>query len=283
MKVVFEHIINEAESSFTLLQLSLPRFESSYHMHSELELTFIENDSGKRIVAGNIASYQPRDLLLIGSNTPHCWLSERDSCIGTVNATVIQFNPEIFGNQLLELTELIAIKKLLERLKTALIIKGVTRDAVIEKMRHCALSSGLPRLLLLMDILHTIAISPDIEFIGSQQSGYNYSQTETARFNKVFSYIIEHYKSEIVLESVAKVANMSPTAFCRYFKKTTHKTLVTVVTEFRINHACLLLRTTEKAVTEICYESGFGNTSYFNKTFKTHTGDTPLDYRKRFL
>ena len=75
----------------------------------------------------------------------------------------------------------------------------------------------------------------------------------------------------------------TPTAFCRYFKNVTRKTLVKIVTEFRINQACQLLRNSEKSVNEICFECGFGNISYFNKTFKAMTENTPLQYRNLFL
>jgi YesN/AraC family two-component response regulator len=36
------------------------------------------------------------------------------------------------------------------------------------------------------------------------------------------------------------------------------------------------------SVTEICFESGFNNFSYFNRTFKEYTGKSPSDYRKEF-
>jgi transcriptional regulator GlxA family with amidase domain len=76
---------------------------------------------------------------------------------------------------------------------------------------------------------------------------------------------------------------MTETAFCRYFKKITKKTFLDLVTEFRIKHACNLLTTSDKQVAEVCFESGFGNISHFNKQFKVFTGYSPLNYRKMFL
>ena len=64
------------------------------------------------------------------------------------------------------------------------------------------------------------------------------------------------------------------------FKKVTQKTFVEIVTEFRIKHACQMLRTTQKTMVEICFESGFGNLSHFNKQFKQWMKVPPLQYRK---
>jgi YesN/AraC family two-component response regulator len=108
------------------------------------------------------------------------------------------------------------------------------------------------------------------------------SPIDTERFQKVYAYIIANYTQDIDLQVIASIAHFTPTAFCRYFKKMTRKTLVDVITEFRIKHACQLLRSTEKSVYDICFESGFGNISYFNKSFKKAIGQSPLNYRKLF-
>ena len=90
-------------------------------------------------------------------------------------------------------------------------------------------------------------------------------------------------KNDIDLNTISAVAHFTPTAFCRYFKKVTRKTLVDVVTGFRIKHAGQLLTSTEKTVSDICFESGFGNISYFNKVFKNAKGHSPLEYRKLYF
>ena len=92
-----------------------------------------------------------------------------------------------------------------------------------------------------------------------------------------------NYQSKIDIAEVAVLCGMTEVAFCRYFKKITRKTLVEVVTEFRIKHACQLLTTTDKSVSDICFQSGFGNVSYFNKSFKNGVGHSPLNYRKVFF
>ena len=150
-------------------------------------------------------------------------------------------------------------------------------------MIQCASTEGFVRLLQFLEILELIANSEETELIDHQFAGLASSPAETERFQKVFSYLIGNYQQEVSLKTVAKIANLTPTAFCRYFKNVTRKTLVEIVTEFRINQACQNLRNTEKSVNEICFECGFGNISYFNKTFKAITAYTPSQYRNLFL
>jgi transcriptional regulator GlxA family with amidase domain len=133
----------------------------------------------------------------------------------------------------------------------------------------------------LLNILQLIANSgADSQPIDTNEISYQLSSTDLDRINRIYAYVIANYTQEVHLDEVAHLANMTETAFCRYFKKVTKKTFVSLVTEFRIKHACELLRTSNKAMVEICFESGFGNLSHFNKQFKQYMNETPLQYRK---
>ncbi|MEI7982969.1 MAG: AraC family transcriptional regulator, partial [Bacteroidota bacterium] len=236
----------------------------------------------KRYVGGNVSDYKPDDLVLVGASVPHCWHSMNEAIPCNAQAIVIQFHPNFAGRAFLELPELIKVKSLCEKTIAGVLIKGNTKAKIISKIKKCPDTDGLCRLLQFIEILDLIANSEEVELIDNRFSGLTPSSAETERFQKVFSYLIENYQNEVSLKTVAGIANLTPTAFCRYFRNVTRKTLVEIVTEFRINQACQLLRTSEKSVNEICFECGFGNISYFNKTFKAVTEFTPLQYRNLF-
>ena len=44
---------------------------------------------------------------------------------------------------------------------------------------------------------------------------------------------------------------------------------------------CGFLKNTDYSVTEICFASGFGSISHFNASFKSNTGMTPMQFRKK--
>ena len=283
MKAFFERLTTGIENSISVTDLHMSSFNGPYHFHPELELTWIRKSSGKRYVGGNVSDYQPDDLVLVGANVPHCWHSMNEAMPDEARAIVIQFRPDFPGRVFLELPELIKIKSLLEKDISGVLINGITKAKIISKMKQCAAAGGLRRLLQFIEILDLIAGSEEIQIIDHHFAGLIASPAETERFQKIFSYLIGNYQQEVSLKTVAEIANLTPTAFCRYFKSVTRKTLVEIVTEFRINQACQLLRNSDKPVNEICFECGFGNISYFNKTFKAITEYTPLQYRNLFL
>lgn len=279
MKQSYEQITTGVESSFSVVELNLNRFDGPYHFHPEIELTWIRNSSGKRFVGVNISNYESDDLVLLGANIPHCWQSNIETSLNNAQAVVIQFCSDFVGDTFLKLPELKKIQELLEKSKAGILILGDTKATITSKIVQCLTASKLHKILILIEILDLIANSEETQLIDQPLSRYNTLSYETERFQKIFNYIIENYQQDISLKVVAEFANMTPTAFCRYFKNVTRKTLVEIIKELRINQACQLLRNTEKPVSNICYECGFGNISYFNKTFKETTGYTPLQYR----
>ena len=57
----------------------------------------------------------------------------------------------------------------------------------------------------------------------------------------VFDFTMTYFNTDISLETISEVANMTKNAFCKYFKKRTNKTYFRFLNELRIEHACKLL------------------------------------------
>jgi len=284
VKEIYEHISQNNANSYIYRYFCLPQFNGSYHYHSELELTYIESSSGKRFVGSNVSDYQEGDLVLIGSNIPHCWKSAKpaQSDKGYAKAKVIQFSNDFFDTQISRIPELIFLKNLHQKAGSGLLIKGNTRAEIVKKMNFENAENSFQNFLTLLEILYLISQSKESEYINNQISGIDFTHKETERFNSVFSYIVENYTTDINLNILADLAHLTPTSFCRYFKQVAKKTPFDVIVELRIKHACNLLKSTEMSIADICFESGFGNLSHFNKEFKKSTNLTPLKYRRMF-
>ena len=285
MKAIYEQLDVNTDSSFLYRRFSLPKFNAPYHYHPELELTYIEKGFGRRFVGRNVGTFEPGDLVLLGSNLPHFWQSSEQTpaIYDEAKAIVIQFNKNLFGEPFFNLPESKSIAAIINKANAGILIKGQAQIWITEKMKMFDHFEPFQKLLLLLEILQTIALSDDTELLDQDFANYHFSTHETERFQNIYAFLIENYTNEISLETISSVANLTPTAFCRYFKKITGKTFIDVLTNYRISQACFLLSTTHKPISDICFESGFGNISYFNKEFKKAMGSSPLSYRKSFL
>ena len=107
-----------------------------------------------------------------------------------------------------------------------------------------------------------------------------HTEKDQAKLRQVYSYIDDHYRRKISIAEVAGVCNLTPEAFCRYFKKMTRLTFTEFVNHYRIDKAKTLLLT-DVNITETCFECGFESVSYFNRIFKRVTSENPLAYKRR--
>jgi len=96
------------------------------------------------------------------------------------------------------------------------------------------------------------------------------------------SYIDAHYKEPLKLEDISlNKAGLTKEYYCTVFKKITGRTFTEYVTHLRLEEAKRLLLAGNLLVTDICYDSGFNDLSHFTRTFKSETGVSPLEYRKK--
>lgn len=92
-------------------------------------------------------------------------------------------------------------------------------------------------------------------------------------------FVNENYQKPISLDDMCRVSMISRTYFCYLFKMLTGRTFVNYLCKVRIEHATALLETTDKPITELCYEVGFNDLTHFSRTFKKAVGVSAREYR----
>jgi transcriptional regulator GlxA family with amidase domain len=90
------------------------------------------------------------------------------------------------------------------------------------------------------------------------------------------------YKENIKMDAVAKQAGMSLRQFNRRFKSATGETAVKYLQHTRVEAAKVLLVTSGRAFDEIATMVGYENVSFFRRVFKSSTGTTPAEFRRKF-
>jgi len=96
------------------------------------------------------------------------------------------------------------------------------------------------------------------------------------------SLILEHISNELFgVSELADLMNMSRSNLLRKIKKQTQLSASQFIREVRLQKGMQFLKETELTVSEIAYNVGFSNNSYFIKCFRDYYGYSPGEARKR--
>lgn len=280
----FEHVRISEEQSFLWRLDDYPWQRCVWNYHPESEIHLIRHSSGLCFVGDHIGDFDAGQLVLVGSNLPHNWVSPSIGERRLVGRDiVIQFDHTRLEAAAAVFPELRRAGDLFKRAAYGLEFFGDsarTGAALIEAM---ARQSSIGRLGTFIELLALMADATDYrtlatpQFLGQFRPG---SVFEIETLEKALAFIHETFLERSSLPEVAALVGMSESAFSRFFKKHTGNTYSDHVISLRLLTARKLLTETERPITDICYEAGFSNISNFNRAFLQRIGMTPSRYRK---
>ena len=93
----------------------------------------------------------------------------------------------------------------------------------------------------------------------------------------------EHFCDSITLTDTASLLSVTPQYLSKLFSAEMGISFSAYLCDLRLCRAAELLKSSDKTITEICYECGHENLSHFHRSFKKKYGVTPGDYRNQFL
>ena len=278
-KPTFKAVEPSFGSSFTYRKFdkNVLNSYSQWHYHPELELLFVNGGAGKRQIGSNLSYYTNGTLILVGSNLPHCGFT--DSLTGNRSETVVQFKRDFLGSKFLDIPEMEKVQNLFEIAKSGIVFYGETKAILGYKLENLDKKNNFERLIVLLEVLYELSTTDEFRILNADGFTMPTEIKDNDRINVIFNFVKTNFKEEIKLTKIAELSNMTVPSFCRYFKKITNKTFTQFVNEYRLVHASKLLSEQQLSITEVCFESGFNNFSYFNKSFKKFTGKSPSNYR----
>nr|WP_291529449.1 AraC family transcriptional regulator [Bacteroides sp. UBA939] len=263
------------------------RFTYPWHFHSQYEIICVRESHGLCFVGDCIEKFSAGDVILFGTNLPHYMRS--DDIYGSaettsrVQGTIIQFEQNFMQYSFDHYPQFHQIKMLLEESERGIIFPSQNTTKIGELISGFPLLSGFYQISGLLELLQELATTSERRSLASPHYYRKFPAMGNKRIDKIISFVNNNYTRNLRLQEIASMASMNTSAFCRYFKENTGKTLLQYVMEMRVGYACKLLEVGGMDISQIAVECGFESITHFNRTFKQLTNLTPTQYRNNIM
>jgi AraC-like DNA-binding protein/mannose-6-phosphate isomerase-like protein (cupin superfamily) len=284
MRANREIIPPDPHHSVRWVEHSYPSPVARWNYHPEYEIHLIRKGTGKFIVGDHIGTFEAGHVSLVGSGLPHDWVSDLEPGEVLENRdAVIQFDGKWVEQAASIVPEMAEVRPLLEQSARGIEFLGhsaVRAAACIESM---GTSTGLERLQHMFELFGVLARAPHEErrLLAEEWFRPQLDSQAAAVVDIVLEYVFTNHAGTVKMSEAAALVGMPEPTFSKYFKRATGQNFSDLVRKLRLAHARRLLESSDKAISDICYEVGFSNLSNFNRHFLNDTGETPRNYRQR--
>jgi len=250
------------------------------HAHNYYQFIYCQKGTGTIQIGDTVYSAVPGKGYLAKPMLPHAIVPS-----GTMRLTEFKFTVEgeEFDRSLRQLPEEIDIDDHLSlRVSLKDVLKeGLTQQLYSNEATNAAMLLFFIRLLRKRDVKGDDTVSRKIYFDPPfRQKG---DIDDTVELARVTDYIEEHLSEPLSLDILCEVAHFEKSYLTLRFNEIWGISPMKYVNLQRIERAKVLLTTTEKSVTDIAREVGFGSIHYFSRYFKEKENVSPNDYRTQFI
>lgn len=269
------------EDSFLVFDRKKEEFDFPIHFHPEFELNFIKDGKGvRRVVGDSIEDIEEVELVLVGPNLHHGWIT--NTCKNKeVHEITIQFHNNLFHEELLHRRIMKPIKEMLDRSVHGILFSQKTAEDLYPRISQVSRLDGMDYFLEMISILQDLANSRNQRLLSTFTVDRN-EFDNSDKIKKVYDHIHANFHRKITLAEVAEIVNMSSVSFNRFMKKRTGKTFINYVNDVRVSNAAMWLLEKDQNISEIAYKCGFNNIANFNRVFKKFKNCTPSEYKAVF-
>jgi AraC-like DNA-binding protein len=106
-------------------------------------------------------------------------------------------------------------------------------------------------------------------------------QSAAGRTAAATAHVKEHFAKKVTLKDVADMCRLSPSQFCRAFRKEHGMSFGEYLLQVRMTEARKHLALPDVLVKEVAYSVGFNDLSYFTRSFKRRFGVSPSAFQAR--
>ncbi|WP_028298802.1 AraC family transcriptional regulator [Olivibacter sitiensis] len=261
----------------------LPHFYPYLHRHHEAQLMWIIEGKGSLIADNAIHPFQENDVFLLGANQSHVFKSNSDYFAEghpkAVRSISVFFNPDGQLASLFNLPEMNMLQQFVRDHNKGFKVPDEDVKQITRRIALLKQAKAVDQLMHFFYLLLSLCkISHKLNPLSGGVSTYM-SDSEGMRISEIYAFIAQNFSKSITLEDVAYKANLTPQAFCRYFKKHTGKTFVSFLNEMRVHEASKQLASRKcDSISCVAYSAGFNSITNFNRVFKSIIGKSPKEY-----
>lgn len=234
------------------------------HFHTYYELFYLEKGQRNVVIGNSSYCMEPHDFIVFPPYTMHHSYSAEDV---KFERLVLYFQPELISPELQE------------KFKGDLTPHHMGSDSHKE-LFHQLLCQMIQEQDSHQDFAH-VAMQALLQLIviGAARAKSNTHQAlSEPKMASIISYVHQHYFQEISLDELCERFFISKSYLCREFKRFTCCSFVEYINKIRILHAQRLFVESNKTITEIAIEVGFGSLTHFERVFIKNNNQSPKKF-----
>jgi AraC-like DNA-binding protein len=283
LKALPFEIPKDSDASFVFQEDLDQLFYPNFHSHPELQITSIIKGRGSAFIGDWTGEFRPGMAFIIGSSVPHVFKTEEspEHPDEKSHSLAVFLQKSSLGDGFFDLPEIRHSNEIFKGHKAWRVHESLESE-IANRLRSIQKSNGAHRLSELILLIDSLADLQGLELLTSGDGSWAQSAHMSRRLAVVLDHIGSNYQKDVTQAQLAEKANLTPSAFSRFFVKCTGRSFKTYLNDLRLTHACNLLMRTDQDIMSICIASGFNNVSNFNRRFKNRKGMTPREFRARY-
>ncbi len=252
--------------------------QSTYHWHYDYELILVLKGSVSLKLWPEACILREGNLVMINSKVVHglSETNENNICL------IIQMKQELFENW----KDKNRNYQFYLNSSTDVVKPMVPYDIFTKTAAEIGLrcyEDSLSSYYRIQALLYTLVadIFEHTQYDVRQYADKNTTVEEADILLRIIEYVEKNYAEENIADGLCRYIGMSEKTLYRFLKSHTDLTLKELTISIRLEKTLHMLTRTEKPISLIAQECGFGTNKTFYRIFKIEFGITPNEYRQR--
>lgn len=258
-----------------------PELVFRWHHHSYWEIFGVVSGGGQVLAGDFHCRFQPGEVYVAGPGLPHAFFALTNPELEQAAGDFFVFTIDL--SELASLFDPQALRGWQQAGSGGLCYRGDVADQILDMLSAADRADGVAQSIAALQVVERLMKAPRPKPLTKLHFSEEPSKRDADRMDKVLRYLHGHLTEALSLSALAGIAGVSEKTLSRIFKKSTGQTVVEYLNRLRVSEACRQLISTDRPVTQIAYDCGFGSLSSFNRMFSRYEDIAPSAYRREHL